>query len=59
MKLKKPTTSSTAAFWLVVWVLFSLVLPGQGFSNGIIVGNIGFFLFACFGIAAFVESRKN
>jgi hypothetical protein len=39
MKFKKPTTSNTAAFWLVVWVLFSLVLPGQGFSDGIIVGN--------------------
>ena len=38
MKFKKPTTSNTAAFWLVVRVLFSLVLPGQGFSDGITIG---------------------
>ena len=60
MKFKIPNTSGVAGFWFVVWFLFTNILPGQGIvDDGNPVGYIAFFLFACFGITAFVERRKK
>jgi hypothetical protein len=60
MKFRKPTTSDVTIFWLIIYFLFGLVLPGQGFdTEDNPVTNISLFLFICFGVTAFVERRKK